>query len=448
MRQALRALAAVLPFFLLSGVALALYDIPPSFTAGSKKLVCDNVTDDGPNLQAALTANQGFVTVLPSNTQCRIKSFVSIPSNTYLRGQNTTFNLDAAATHGGSLDVTVIMDSVSNIKIEGVTFNGAGSSTPSPNHSRIAGVSVSGITVRNSAFTNFGDITSHTTAVNTYTHGLQIFNVTDGYFENSLYQNNSGDGLSLSNANSRVWIRGNRAINNYDSGIIPCTIGGDHIYTTENYVSVSSTDIAGVPGIGLDRCSNAVVANNWIDAPALTNCIRVARYGDTAQINKDLHIRGNTCTGGSNISIEALGPTQGSQTVTKGGYWSVVDNTVIGASGQSSIHIVDSQNGQVIGNRVIGGSAEGIIEESFSVPVGGNIISENIVDGATNCLRQLASGGSVINSTWSNNVVKNCSVASTAFTANIGTDGIATVSCAAGISATTGRATRGLITAC
>src|SRR5436305_11531129 len=74
----------------------ALRALSTGSTAGA--LACDNVTDDGPKLQAAMNASGGSRIYLPANVSCRIKTYISIPSHVYLVGQNTTLNFDATAT--------------------------------------------------------------------------------------------------------------------------------------------------------------------------------------------------------------------------------------------------------------------------------------------------------------------------------------------------------------
>jgi parallel beta-helix repeat protein len=387
--------------------------------ASSYGMVCNNVDDDGPALQTAMNASVGTRLYLPAKRLCRIKSYVSIPSNTYLVGQRTTLNFDAAASHGGSLDVTMMLDGTSgnpvqNVTIDGIIFNGPGTASVN-DRVRIMMQWPKHVVVRNSSFQNFGNITNLTTRATTYAHGLPVFNGNDLLIENNIFQNNVGDGLSFSNNPTHIRIRNNKVSNNWDSGIVPCTIGGTNIVVENNMVSAAVGNTA--PVIVMDRCTNVTVSNNKVDSSAGSQCIRVARYADTAEINQDIKVVGNTCTGGGYISMEALGPKQGSQIVAKSGLFSVTNNTIINSSGKG-ILIVDSQNGSIIGNRIINAAAEGIVEESFTVPVGNNIIANNVIDGATYCQRQLAVGGSVITSSWDNNTVRNCSVTRGSFVAN------------------------------
>jgi parallel beta-helix repeat protein len=377
-------------------------------TAGG--LACDDVTDDGPKLQAALNASHGSRVYLPANASCRIKTYVSIPSHVYLVGQNTNLNFDPAATHSGSQNVTMMADGTSvnpivDVTIDGVVFNGPGTASIN-DRVKIATNYAQNWKIIFSTFKNFGNTTDSTTRSTTYGHGLQFFNASDVLLYHNLATNNVGDGLSFSNNTNRVRIIDNTATLNWDSQIVPCTIGGNDIVTSGNTM-IAPTGTA-TPPLVIDECTNTETVNNNITAPTSNWCILMERVQSNALINQDNKVIGNTCNG-SMITISGAGTTQGTNTVTRGGMIKVIGNTVIN-SNNKGIYLSGSTSVTVTGNHIANAATEGIAEESFGSPVGNNIISNNIVDGAQRCLRQVNSGGTVLPSIWTNNILKGCSV--------------------------------------
>jgi parallel beta-helix repeat protein len=377
-------------------------------TAGG--LACDDVTDDGPKLQAALNGSHGSRVYLPANASCRIKTYVSIPSHVYLVGQNTTLNFDPAATHSGSQNVTMMADGTSvnpivDVTIDGVVFNGPGTASIN-DRVKIATNYAQNWKIIFSTFKNFGNTTDSTTRSTTYGHGLQFFNASDVLLYHNLATNNVGDGLSFSNNTNRVRIIDNTATLNWDSQIVPCTIGGNDIVTSGNTM-IAPTGTA-TPPLVIDECTNTETVNNNITAPTSNWCILMERVQSNALINQDNKVIGNTCNG-SMITISGAGTTQGTNTVARGGMVKVIGNTVIN-SNNKGIYLSGSTSVTVTGNHIANAATEGIAEESFGSPVGNNIISNNIVDGAQRCLRQVNSGGTVLPSIWTNNILKGCSV--------------------------------------
>jgi parallel beta-helix repeat protein len=377
-------------------------------TAGG--LACDDVTDDGPKLQTAMNTSGGSRIYLPANASCRIKTYVSIPSHVYLVGQNTNLNFDPAATHSGSQNVTMMADGTSvnpitDVTLDGVIFNGPGTASINDRVKFVTNYAQRW-KVMFSTFKNFGNTTNSTTRSTTYGHGIQFFNASDIDIHDNFVTNNVGDGISFSNNINRVRIRDNTVTLNWDSQIVPCTIGGNDIVTSGNTM-IAPTGTT-TPPLVIDECTNTETVNNNITAPTSNWCILMERVQSNALINQDNKVIGNTCNG-SMITISSAGTTQGTNTVARGGMTKVIGNTVIN-SNNKGIYLSGSTSVTVTGNHIANAATEGIAEESFGDPVGNNVISNNIVDGAQRCLRQVNSGGTVLPSIWTNNILKGCSV--------------------------------------
>jgi parallel beta-helix repeat protein len=292
-----------------------------------------------------------------------------------------------------------------DVTIDGVVFNGPGTASIN-DRVKIATNYAQNWKIIFSTFKNFGNTTDSTTRSTTYGHGLQFFNASDVLLYHNLATNNVGDGLSFSNNTNRVRIIDNTATLNWDSQIVPCTIGGNDIVTSGNTM-IAPTGTA-TPPLVIDECTNTETVNNNITAPTSNWCILMERVQSNALINQDNKVIGNTCNG-SMITISGAGTTQGTNTVTRGGMIKVIGNTVIN-SNNKGIYLSGSTSVTVTGNHIANAATEGIAEESFGSPVGNNIISNNIVDGAQRCLRQVNSGGTVLPSIWTNNILKGCSV--------------------------------------
>lgn len=381
-------------------------------------MVCNDVVDDGPNFQNALNMAIGRILLLPANAYCRIKSYVTWPSNVRVIGQRTQINFDATAKGGGAMSVTMDMVNVSDVIIEDITFNGPGAKATNQVPRFIAN-NVSRVRIKRSIFQNFGNTTNVDTIAATYAHGLLFFVADDVVVENSRFQYNAGDGLSFSNNSKHTRVLNNTFISNYDSAIVPCTIGGTDNQVIGNVIVGSS--IPAFPLIVIDRCQHNVVAFNTIIGAPGANCVRIARYVDTLDVNQGNKIIGNSCYGGTKISVEASGSRQGTQSVPQGGMFVVRENTIVAPVG-AGISVSDSTNGFVEGNRIIRSDAEGIVEISYTSNTGNNQFRNNFIDGATYCLRSFESGGKLTKSIWINNIATNCSLTKSSLANDAGAD--------------------------
>lgn len=292
----------------LAGSTISLDDALKNGTrnAASDGVKCDGTTDDGAALQNALTraSAQGRVLLLPPNATCVIKTAVSIPGNTYLKGDATTILVDKNATTltisgvtGTILAAGTLVTPLKNITIDGVTFTGPGSASVSGD-TAIRVTAVNGMTIVNSTFQNFGYGAY-------YSQCFQVYNSSNIYVNASIFQNCSGDGLAFGNATQFVRVTNSYFGYNGDWGLVLATIGGGVASATGNLAEHNK-----YVQIGSDRAQDIVIQGNVIkgDYGWTGNYgVRVARYANTIEYNQRISVVGNILY---NTSIQIAGAAE------------------------------------------------------------------------------------------------------------------------------------------
>jgi polygalacturonase len=360
---------------------------------------CDGTTDDSPAIMAAtnMAASLGGRDVIfPSNATCRLNTGMAPPSRTrwvsrggtvlYLDPGMATYTSIAGAKRG------IAFVNVNDILIDGITFNGGGSSTTAAGDCNagscpgIAANNVNNAIIRNSVFQNFGSASA-------YIQGLVVFGGGGWLIDKSSFVNTSGDNLAFSNATSNVEVRGSFFSGTARDSALVCTIGGTNFGFHDNTIVGTAGNAA--PLVVMDRCNNWSVHNNRITLPDNSAvAVRVARYGNTPETNHDFTISGNTIQGGSRaISVESSSTQQGSYTVGGGGRFTVSGNVAVGSN--VCIGLSDSEAGSVTGNTCAGATDTGILVESGNAGVNsGNVaISGNNISATNFGIRQIAGPG-------------------------------------------------------
>ncbi len=333
---------------------------------------------------------------------CRINTAISGPSKTrWVSRSGTVFYFHPTMTSSfniGGQNRGLVFDGVNDILIDGITFRGAGSSTLTcaatcPNIYSTVFRFANNVVIRNSVFEDFG---FDTTMGTTYP-GLLVFAGSNYLIDNVTIQRTSGDNLAFSNGTRDVVVRNSRfSLSTADSALV-CSIGGiNHTYHN-NFVSGTEGNIA--PVIVMDRCSNWTVNNNVIYGANLGQAIRVARYVNTPETNRDFTISGNVIQRSHTaISVESSATTQGSYTEAGGGRFAVTGNTIINPVA-IGIAIVDSEVGTITGNTISRPPDTGILVTGYAAGVntGSLTVSGNTIAGAGGAygIRQLAAGGTL-----------------------------------------------------
>ncbi len=377
-------------------------------------VTCDDATgtDQSAAIMAATNAAValgGRDVVFPSSATCRIKSFMTPPSKTrWVSKGGTVFYLDPAMSVSASVGGAgraILFNNVSDILIDGITFQGAGASSlpcPAPCNRilHIAFQNAKNVVIRNVTIQDFG----YGTTLDIPAPGIIVFGGNDYLVDNTTIRRTSGDNLAFSNGAYNVEVRGSNFSGSTGDSALVCTIGGRNMRFHHNVVTGPAGNAA--PIIVMDRCSNWDVSNNTVGGAEVGQAIRVARYGDTPETSHDFTITHNTITGADvGISVESAGAKQGSQTASGGGRFTIAGNTILGST-TAGIQIVESEVGAVTGNVVVG-APTGIFLTGYTpgTQTGYLAISGNTINGATYGVREVNSGGRNVPSAYSGNLM-------------------------------------------
>lgn len=372
-------------------------------------VLADNLNDDGPALANAATyaASIGAELLLPWGT-IRILTGFAAPTGSRWRGSanaGTIIRLDPSASFvsGGGVEATILFNGLSNVSLTNILFLGPGESSAAHGsgggqaytYTRVVFVGTSFVRIQDCIFVSFGKLTTPTI----YAHGLLFFGGANIQIARCRFETTSGDGLAFSNGANQVSVHDCTFINNQDSCIVG-TIGCYNLDFSNNYCEKPTGDNV-EPNIVMDRCWGWTVGHNRIRNGA--QGVRVARYGDTSELNRDFTIVANVIEGcSSGISVESASTVQGSFTSTGGTRWCVVGNTV--SSANNGIVIANSETGIVSGNTV-DGDDHGVIVIGYSGTTGNIALSGNAARGGNYGIRELSAGGSMIPNSISGNVV-------------------------------------------
>lgn len=388
---------------------------------------CDGTTDDSDAILSATNAAVrlgGLGVVFPTG-RCLLRNFILPPSRTHwVAYGETVIIFDPAMPLGGKSRAAIAFENVSDIIIDGLTFEGNGRKTL-PCQSGCAGsphiqaINASNITIRNSTFRDFGDLTQGSDGKQlAYVQGLVAFGGKRWLVENSRFINNSGDGAAWSNGTDGVEVRESYFSGNGDSSGPVCTIGGSNFNIHHNEIHQRRGNTA--PIIVMDRCNNWKIDRNRIYGVANPSGrqtgqgIRVARYTleSSAFANHDFSITGNAIHGTETaISVESSGTLQAGYTdantgqiwpavrVPGGGRFAVVGNTSTGAG--TCIQISDSEAGSISGNTCSKVADTGLLLISYTSMTGSFVIGRNTFSGLGSApagsfgVRQLAAGAAI-----------------------------------------------------
>lgn len=388
---------------------------------------CDGTTDDSAAILSATkeAVRLGGRDVSFPPGRCLIKTFMLPPSHTHWVSRGgTVFIFDPAMSLGGTSKAAIAFENVSDILIDGLTFQGNGPKTlpcqdgciGSPG---LRAINASNVIIRNSTFRDFGNLTRGNNGRQlAYVQGFVAFGGKSWLIENSRFIDNSGDGIAWSNGTDRVEVRASYFWGNDDSSGPVCTIGGKNFNIHDNEVRQRQGNSA--PLIVMDRCTNWKISRNRIYGAAYSpgqqtgQAIRVARYTleSSKFVNRDFSIVGNLIVGTDTaISVEASGTVQAGFTdsntgqiwpdvsVPGGGRFAVVGNTSIGA--RTCIQISDSEAGSISDNMCSGVANTGLLLVSYKTTTGSLAIGPNTFLGPGTTVagsigvRQLAAGGGI-----------------------------------------------------
>ncbi len=384
-------------------------------------VTCDGLTgaDQTAAIMAATNAAValgGRDVVFPPGT-CRIRSYMVLPSKTrWVSRSGTVFYLDPAMTTGYSVanyTRAIVFDAVSEILIDGLTFQGAGiGSFPCPavctRAVNIVFRNTNHVTIRNTVIQDFG----WATTADIPAAGIQVFGGHNYLIDNVTIQRTSGDNLAFSNGVYNVEVRGSTfAASTGDSALV-CTIGGYNHNYHGNRISGTEENVA--PVIVMDRCWNWAIANNQVYGGNVGQGIRVARYEDTGETNHDFTISGNVISRSAQaISVETAATKQGSQATAGGGRFSITGNTIINPTA-TGIVVADSEVGTITGNVISRAPENGILIAAYTsgVNTGTLAVSGNTIasDGGTYGIRQLSAGGKLTPIALGGNVVTGATI--------------------------------------
>lgn len=307
--------------------------------------------------------------VFPAGTY-KLGSHLDIPSNSYWVGSGSAkvyipsnCDLTGAPNYGGGERAIHNSAGVSNIRFEGLEFYSDGNTgdygVVAPT---IALLQVSGLTVEDCIFRNFGDVTH-------YAQGLIAFGCADVTIKGSRFIENSGDGAACAEGGSNIRFLANTASNNGDWGFALSNgvVGAQVIGNTFEYNVSTAT--------GADECSEVSFIGNR--SKGNEHGIRIAKFvGPFVGDQFDIVISGNVSISDQfGISVESAS------------YFSVTGNTVR-ASTEQGIRISASSEGTVSGNSVIGSGLENIILNDGSAGV---TVAANTAKFGTYGIRQVGS---------------------------------------------------------
>jgi hypothetical protein len=419
----------------LGSVSRALSDRAQDVIQGADfGMICNGKAgfDNTPKFVDAMNAafSLGGRTIVPPPGVCRFNTAFTALDNLSIDGRGlSTFYLDPNMTTGTYTGASYGFGifNVSNIRINGVTWQGGGNDTPTcPNnangipqcakYARVLAINARYVTVQSSTFRDFGKQGRDANANHTsYMQGLLAFGGSDWLVDNSKFINNSGDGIAWSNNAARVEVRSSYFENNGDSGPV-CTIGGTGFNFHSNYIIGQAGSPA--PIVVMDRCTDWHVDNNTIlgvprsDGANTGQAVRVARYpiDSSSYVNRNFTVNGNSIFGTATaISVENAGTTQAGYTdantgtvypavsVPGGGKFALSGNTASGPD--VCIDIVDAEFGSINGNACSSVKSTGLRFISYSQITGSIAVGPNTFNG-TNLpgsfgIRQVSGAGGV-----------------------------------------------------
>ncbi len=404
--------------------------------------------------------------VLPADKACRILTGLLINTpHTHWTGQHgTVVEIDAAArpvTNSSGSTGAIVFTDFEDLQLDGITFRGAGAATTT-GVSRVMGQNLRHVRLHRDTFRDFGDeaffegfiegriltvtavlsgslkiglhiaspgytaggnikaLSTGTGGIGTYeldqavsappqtfsgtvyVQGLAIFGGSDIDVDDCDFLDNSGDGLAFGTGSAHVTVHDSRMLGNGDSGLV-CTIGGFDFHSSSNTMVAPAGNFA--PTLVFDRCHDFSARNDTITGGQ--SGVRVARYADTPEVNRDFSIVAEHVIGarGACLSVENVSEVQGRRGVgARGGQFSIVGNTTR-ACGSASIMIEDSDHGEVKDNVGEDNRVDGIavIARTPGVETGRLTISGNTMTGGRYGIRQIAAGGTLSPSIVSQN---------------------------------------------
>tara|TARA_Y100000815_G_scaffold274502_1_gene308813 strand:- start:2230 stop:4131 length:1902 start_codon:yes stop_codon:yes gene_type:complete len=277
-----------------------------------------------------------------------------------------TCDLTGAGSYGGAARAIHNGAGISNVRISGIEFYSDGDDgiygDVAPT---IALLQVSGLTVEDCIFRNFGDATH-------YAQGFIAFGCTDVTIKGNRFIENSGDGAACAEGGSNIRFLANTASGNGDWGFALSNgvVGAQVIGNTFEYNVSTAT--------GADECSEVSFIGNR--SKGNEHGIRIAKFVGTFVGDQfDVIISGNASVADQfGISVESAQ------------YFSVSGNTVR-ASTEQGIRISASSEGTVSGNLVIGSGLENIILSDGS---SGVTVAANTAKFGTYGIRQVGSAPS------------------------------------------------------
>lgn len=353
----------------------------------------DGTTDDSAAIMLAnaVAIATGKDLFFPAGTY-RILSFLELSTNTSWVGEDgSRIYLDPNMTLGASFGGyarAIYARNKSNISFNNLEFYSV--KAGATRSITIAFENVDGLKVVDCNIHDFGNATY-------YAQGLIGFNCDNVTISRTTFADHSGDGAAFSDHCSNVSVTNSYFYRNGDWHLA-FSIGCDKIAVIGN-MFMDSTSTA----TGIDRCNNAVFANNIIINAE--HGIRICRFAVTAEVNQRITITGNTIINAGVIGI-SVEEARGNGQVT------ITGNTLEGSSGQG-ISVTNSENFTITGNAIYSTINEAILVWALTsgVITGRGVIAANKVTTCTYGVRQLVTSGTASKITVVGNDLTQCSAA-------------------------------------
>jgi len=280
-----------------------------------------------------------------------------------------TLDVTGSENFGGVLRAVYSKDSF-NLSMFRVTFR---STRIGLTHTiSVATENVSGLDVQLCTFKDFGD-GSH------YAQGLVVFNGSDVTINKSLFDNCSGDGLAVAEGAKGVLVTGNTSRNNDDWGIVASNRCKD-VRFAYNLVHDNSS-----VGIGFDEVTRATLIGNISYDNEYG--IRVARFGATTDDQNYMTISDNVILRALVVGLEIESSTADSQTAMSN---NIITDSNIG------LQVSNMEGFTITGGSIINSTNESLRVISFGVATGNGTITGVRIVGGTHGIRQVNSGGSLL----------------------------------------------------
>lgn len=347
----------------------------------------DGITGDGVSIQKATDAASaagGGTVFFPAGTYI-LDAPIAIPSKVTLEGEGPRLSILKLKTNMSSAGMpnfggiyrpiynTNYATGDTDIALRNLGFDGNGANQTvaiAPSFKKVTRCQIS-----NCRFTGFGNLTPLR-----YAQGFVFFESVEVDFTHNEIDFNAGDGIAFSDLCMRLRIGSNYSHDNNDYGLI-VTGGGEDITFNGNICKYNR-----IIGIGLDKCQRANVTGNECSFNGVG--ISFLKFGgETAAypVNEIYSCTGNVCFGNTIYGMEL---NRVRKLVVSG-------NTITGNN--EGIHIQETQSIHVIANNISNNAFDGILLISFDAAfaVGFNYIALNYIYGNGVGIHEVNSGGTV-----------------------------------------------------